>query len=398
MIALYGIPTVATQLASTESQAAEFAQAIGYPVALKLNSETITHKSDVGGVKLNLQSREVVLQAYRDIEAAVREKAGPEHFLGVTVQPMVKLDGYELILGSSVDAQFGPVILFGSGGQLVEVYDDSALALPPLNSTLAARLMEQTKIFRALKGVRGRAAVNMPALENVLVDFSRLVVEQPSIKELDINPLVVSEERVIALDARVVLQDPKIPEDLLPRSAIRPYPVRYVSPWTTKNGMHVLLRPIRQEDEPAMAKFRETLSDRSVYLRFFHMEKLSSRVAHIRLMSKCFIDYDREMALVADWDNPSSGEHEIMAVGRLTRMHGSREAEVAVLVSDRFQHCGLGSELLGRLIQVARDEKLERITATILLENMAMRALAARYGFEVVRDADLSLIRAVLTL
>ena len=147
---------------------------------------------------------------------------------------------------------------------------------------------------------------------------------------------------IIALDARIVLQNPETPEELLPRPAIRPYPVQYVSPWTAKNGMQVLLRPIRPEDEPAMAKFHETLSDRSVYLRFFHMEKLSSRVAHERLISKCFIDYDREMALVADWVNPASGEHEIIAVGRLTRLHGTKDAEVAVLVTDKFQHARTG--------------------------------------------------------
>jgi acetyltransferase len=398
VLTLYGIPTVETRLARSESQAADCAQAIGFPAVLKLNSETITHKSDVGGVKLNLQNREAIVQAYREIETAVREKGGREDFQGVTVQPMVKAGGYELILGSNVDAQFGPVILFGLGGLLVEVYRDRALALPPLNSTLAVRLMEQTRIFRALQGVRGRAAVDMTALENVLVQFSRLVAEQPWIKELDINPLMASPESIIALDARIVLQDPKTPEDLLPRPAIRPYPMRYVSPWTATNGMQVLLRPVRPEDEPAMARFQGTLSDRSVYLRYFHMQKLSSRVAHERLLRKCFIDYDREMALVADGVDPASGEHEIMAMGRLTRMHGSREAEVAVLVADRFQHCGLGSELLGRLIQVARDEQLERVTAMILLENLAMRALASRYGFEVVKDADLSLIRAVLTL
>ena len=398
VLALYGIPVVETRVAKNESEAADFAQAIGFTVVLKLNSETITHKSDVGGVKLNLASREAVIQGYREIESGVREKAGPEHFQGVTVQPMVKGGGYELILGSSVDPQFGPVILFGSGGELVEVYRDRALGLPPLNSTLATRLMEQTHIYRALGGVRGRLAVNMTALENALVDFSRLVIEQPWIKEMDINPLLASPERVMALDARILLQDPHTAEESLPRPAIRPYPLRYVSPWTARNGMQVTLRPIRSEDEPAMARFHETLSDRSVYLRFFHVTKLSSRVAHERLMGQCFIDYDREMALVADWENPSGGEHEITAVGRLTRMPGSREGEVAVLVADRYQHCGLGSELLGRLIQVARDEKLARIHAIILLENMGMRALAVRYGFEIVKDADLSSIHAVLTL
>ena len=398
VLALYGIATVDTRLAGSESEAVACAEAIGFPVALKLNSETITHKSDVGGVKLNLQSREAVAGAYCEIETSVRERAGAGHFLGVTVQPMVKADGYELILGSSVDAQFGPVVLFGSGGQLVEVYGDHALALPPLNSTLAVRLMEQTKVYRALQGVRGRAPANLAALENALIRFSRLVVEQRWIKEADINPLAASDEHVIALDARIVLHSPDVSEDRLPRPAIRPYPSQYVSPWIMKNGAQVLIRPIRPEDEPAMAKFHETLSERSVYLRFFHMEKLSSRVAHHRLLRRCFIDYDREMALVAEYVNPQSGGREIIAIGRLTQTPGTKEAEFAVLVSDTYHHCGLGSELLGRLIRVGRDEKLERITATILSENMSMRALAERHGFESVKDPDLSAIHISLRL
>jgi len=396
VMALYGIPTTETRLAHSESEVVECAETIGFPVVLKIHSESITHKSDVGGVKLNLQNAEGVRQAYRAIESAVREKASAEHFLGVTVQPMVNVEGYELIVGSSVDAQFGPVILFGSGGELVEVYQDRALALPPLNSTLATRLMEQTHVFRALKGVRGRPAVDLTGLENVLVRFSRLVVEHPSIKEMDINPLLASSEGIVALDARILLQDAGVKN--LPSPAIRPYPVQYASPWKMKNGAEVLLRPIRPEDEPAMAKFHETLSDRSVYLRFFHMQKLSARVAHERLLRKCFIDYDREMALVAEHSNPAKGEHEVLAVGRLTRQPGTGEAEVAVLVADRYQHQGLGAELLARLIQVARDEKLDRIVATILPENMGMRALATKFGFVVQKSSDMDLVKAVLPL
>lgn len=398
VMARYGIPTVETRVAHSESDAVACAQAIGLPVVLKLHSETITHKSDVGGVRLNLQDVESVRQAYRAIESSVREKAGPEHFLGVTVQPMVKAEGYELIVGSSVDAQFGPIILFGSGGQFVEAYGDRALALPPLNSTLATRLMEQTRIFRALKGVRGRAPVELDLLENVLVRFSRLVADQPWINEMDINPLLASADRIIALDARVVLQSAEVPEDHLPRPSIRPYPVQYVSQWRMKDGTQVLLRPIRPEDEPAMAKFHETLSDQSVFLRFFHMEKLSSRVAHERLMRKCFIDYDREIALVAEHVNHANGDHEIIAVGRLTRSPGTRDAEVAVLVTDHYQHGGVGTELLTRLIRVARDERLDRVVATILLENMAMRALVSRLGFQLQGDADMGVVQAVLTL
>jgi len=398
VLAGYGIPTVEARIARNEAEAVANAEAIGFPVVLKLHSETITHKTDVGGVRLNLGDAEAVGAAYRAIETAVKDKAGPQHFLGVTVQPMIKLDGYELILGSTVDSQFGPVILFGSGGQLVEVYQDRALALPPLNTTLAVRLMEQTKIYRGLQGVRGRPPVDLAALEGVLVRFSRLVVEQRWIKEMDINPLLASPQRILALDARVVLHDPGIPEEQLPRSAIRPYPAQYASPWTMKNGVKILLRPIRPEDEPAMVKFHEALSERSVYLRFFHMEKLSSRVAHERLLRKCFIDYDREMALVAERVNPAGGEHEIIAVGRLTRGPGRRDAEVAVLVTDQFQHCGLGSELLVRLIQIAREEKLERVVATILMENMAMRALASRNGFRIQAGPELDSVQAVLDL
>ena len=290
------------------------------------------------------------------------------------------------------------MILFGSGGQLVEVYGDRALALPPLNTTLAIRLMEQTRVFRALQGVRGRAAVDLAALEKVLVRFSRLVVDQPWIKEMDINPVLASPERIIALDARVVLHDAGTAEEHLARPAIRPYPAQYICPWKMRDGTQVVLRPIRPEDEPAMVKFHETLSDRSVFLRYFHMENLSSRVAHERLLRKCFIDYDREIALVAVVMNHAKGEHEIIAVGRLSRTHGTRDAEVAVLVTDQYQHRGLGAELLSRLIQIARDEKVERIVATILLENMAMRALISRCGFQIQGDADMGVVQAVLAL
>ena len=298
---------------------------MGFPVVLKLHSATVTHKSDVGGVELNLENAETVRQAFRAIQSSVTNRAGAEAFLGVTVQPMVRLDGYELILGSAVDAQFGPVILFGSGGQFVEVYRDRALALPPLNTTLAQRLMEQTKIYKALEGVRGRAAADMTLLEQVLVRFSQFVVEQPRIKEVDVNPLLVSSEGVLALDARIVLHGRDIADKNLPVSAIRPYPAQYVSRWKTNKGMEVLFRPIRPEDEPRMVKFHETLSDESIYLRYFHMENLSARVAHERLIRKCFIDYDREMALVAERVEPDAGEHEIVAVGRLTKTRMARE-------------------------------------------------------------------------
>jgi len=398
LLSLYGIPIVETRFAANEDKAATLASELGYPVVLKVFSKTITHKTDVGGVKLNLQDEAAVRAAYRAIQSSVAEKASPDQFSGVTVQPMVQLDGYELIVGSTVDPQFGPVVLFGSGGQLVEVYRDRALALAPLNTTLAQRMMEQTRIFTALQGVRGRKPVDMVALENLLVRFSQLVIEQRWIAEIDINPLLASPERLLALDARIVLHGPTVTLDQLPKPAIRPYPLQYVSSWTMKDGNQVTIRPIRPEDEPLMVKFHETLSDRSVYLRYFCTLSLSRRVAHERLLRICFGDYDREMALVVERTDPGTGERRILAVGRMNKLHVRNEAEVAVLVSDQYQRLGLGNELLRRVIQVARDEKLSQVSMEMLSDNIAMQILGRRFGFRVRAGEDLTSIQVYLNL
>jgi acetyltransferase len=398
LLASYGIPTVATRLAADETEAVLRAEEIGYPVVVKLHSETITHKTDVGGVQLNLPDAPSVCRAFQAIRDSVREKAGAEHFGGVTVQPMYRLDGYELILGSSIDAQFGPVLLFGAGGQLVEVFRDRALALPLLNTTLARRLMEQTRIFAALRGVRGRRPVDLAALEQLLVRFSLLVVEQPWIKEIDINPLLASPERLLALDARVVVHGADIRHEELPRPAIRPYPTQYVTPWTLGDGTPVTIRPIRPEDEPLMVRFHESLSEHSVYLRYFQTLKLSQRVGHKRLSQLCFIDYDREIALVADRKDAPSGRHEIIAVGRLIKRHGAPEAEFALVVSDRYQCRGLGTEMLSRLVQAGRDEGLKRVTAEVLPDNRPMARLCEKLGFRLRHVPGEPVVRAQLEL
>lgn len=398
LLSLYGIPTIETRAATSEDAAVTIAAQLGFPVVLKVYSETITHKTDVGGVKLNLRDEAALRSAYRSIQSSVTEKVGANQFQGVTVQPMAPLDGYELILGSSVDPQFGPVILFGSGGQLVEVYRDRALALPPLNTTLAQRMMEQTRIFTALKGVRGRKPVNMTALEQLLVRFSQLVLEQRWIAEIDINPLLASPEHLLALDARILLHGPCVTLEQLPKPAIRPYPLQYVSTWTMKDGKPVTIRPIRPEDEPMLVKFHETLSDRSVYLRYFCTLSLSRRVAHERLLKICFGDYDREIALVAERTDPDTAERRIMAVGRINKLHGKNEAEVAVLVSDQYQNLGLGYELLRRVIQIAKDEKLSEIHAEMLPDNIGMQVIMKRCGFKVRADEDMSSIQAFLEL
>lgn len=395
LLAAYGIPTVPTRVATSKEQAVEQAREFGFPVVLKLYSETITHKTDVGGVQLNLRDDDAVRRAWQNIVAGVTKAAGAEHFAGVTVQPMIKLDGYELIIGSSIDPQFGPVILFGLGGQLVEVFRDRALALPPLNSTLARRLMEQTRIYTALKGVRGRDSVDLAALAELLVRFSQLIIEQPWIAELDINPLLASSERLIALDARVVLHPPQTPESELPRPCIRPYPSQYASPWTLRDGTRVTIRPIRPEDEPLLVKFHESLSEQTVYFRYFQALKLSQRVAHERLSRMCFIDYSRELALVAELGN-ERGEAEIIGVGRLTKLPRG-DGEFALLITDRFQRHGLGSELLSRLLRYAQDEGLRRVHGHILRDNPGMQHVVRKLGFElcVVDHAE---VKAELTL
>jgi len=398
VLAAYGIPTVDTRAARTADEAVAAARAIGYPVVVKLLSETITHKTDVGGVCLDLPDDAAVRGAFETIRASVAARAGEGHFGGVTVQPMVRTEGYELIVGSSLDPQFGPILLFGSGGQLVEVYRDRALGLPPLTTTLARRLMEQTRIYAALKGVRGRRAVDLDALERLLVRFGQLVVEQPAIKEIDINPLVASPDGLLALDARMVVHPPEVGEAELPRAAIRPYPLRYVGRWRTRKGLDVVIRPIRPEDEPLMVKFHESLSERSIYLRYFRLLKLSQRIAHERLTRVCYIDYDREMALVVEHVDPATEERRILAVGRLTKIHGTRAAEFALLVTDAYQGQGIGTELLRRLIEVARDEGVAVITGDILPENTDMVSVCRRVGFRCEYAEAEGVVKAELPL
>jgi acetyltransferase len=440
VLAAYGIATVPTVLAASEDEAVAAADKIGYPVVVKLNSETITHKTDVGGVRLDLASADEVRHAFRMIESSVNryvasnptlhdpahspdpagfpQPAGssdttspnpqspisnpqsppstlptPPAFGGVTVQPMLKLSGgYEIILGSSPDPQFGPVLLFGAGGTLVEVFKDRALGLPPLNTTLARRMMEQTKIYEALQGVRGRPPVDLAALEQLMVNFSQLVVEQPWIREIDINPLLANpqydpnESGLLALDARVVLYPPDVTQDQLPRLAIRPYPSQYIQPWTAANNTTLNIRPIRPEDEPLMVKFHESLSAQSVFMRYFANLDLSRRVAHERLTRICFIDFDREIVLVAVQRDPQTNERTIVGVGRLSRLYGTEEAEFAILISDTYQRQGLGTELLRRLLDIGRAEGIQRIIAYMLPENSGMKRVAQKLNFTFHHD------------
>jgi acetyltransferase len=397
----YHIPVTAMEIAEDENSpedAVKYAEKMGFPVVLKLNSRTVTHKTDVDGVQLNLHSADDIRAAWQRIKDGVSRVYSAADFNGVSIQPMLKLsNAYELIIGSSIDPQFGPIILFGTGGTLVEVFKDRALALPPLNKVFARRMMEQTKIYEALKGIRGRKAVNLEALQDLLVRFSQLVSEQPWIAECDINPLLASEDNIIALDGRVVLHPATIKEENLPQPAIRPYPTQYVYDFVSEEGMKFLVRPIRPEDEPLMVNFHETLSERSVQLRYFAPINLRQRTSHERLTRIVFIDYDREMALVAVRENPKTGEDEVAGVGRLTKSHTRLDGEFGIIISDRYQGQGIGRELLSHLIEIGRTEHLATITGFILPENVGMLNLSEQLGFQLRRTSD-GVVEAYLEL
>ncbi|MAU11978.1 MAG: acetyl CoA synthetase subunit alpha [Anaerolineaceae bacterium] len=389
LLAAYQVPTTPMKITEDVEEAVTFADEMGYPVVLKLNSETITHKMDVGGVQLNLRNGDEVRNAFDRIREGVTRARGAEHFNGVSVQPMIDFgDGYELIIGSSVDPQFGPVLLFGTGGSLVEVFKDRSLGLPPLTTTLARRMVEQTKIYKALLGVRGRPPVDMDALLDLLVRFSQLAAEQPWIAEIDINPLLASPTHVLALDARVVLHPPETKEEDLPVPAVRPYPVQYIGDWTAEDGTSFHIRPVRPEDEPKMVDFHGTLSERTVQLRYFTPLNLRQRVAHERLSQIVFVDYDREMVLVAETHNPKSDENEIYGVARLSRSYDKNSARFGIIISDRYQGIGMGKELLMRLIEIGRAENVAVISGSVLKENKNMLNLAEQLGFEVVSEDD----------
>jgi acetyltransferase len=383
----YGIPVVKTRVALSEKEAVILANELDGPAVLKVWSDAITHKSDVGGVKLDLCGSEAVRRAWREIKESVSAKRRPEDFLGVTVQPMVPSHGgYELILGSSVDPQFGPVLLFGAGGQLVELWKDKALGLPPLNTTLARRLMEQTRIYTALKGVRGRKAVDLDALEQLLVRFSHLVAEQLWIAESDINPLLASAEGLLALDARIIAHGSEVP--CPPRLAIRPYPAQYIKPCELADGTPVTIRPIRPEDELLMVKFHKALGESSVRYRYQAMLSLDDRIAHERLTRICFNDYDREITLVAEQKMPDSDEHEILGVASLSKLYGLQEAEFALVIADRWQEKRLGVRLLQWLLEIGCAEKCGRVIGYIARDNLRMQHLAKEVGFTLRLDND----------
>ncbi|MBI4671904.1 MAG: acetate--CoA ligase family protein, partial [Chloroflexi bacterium] len=355
ILAVYGIPFIETHLVTTATQAVHAADALGYPVVMKLNTDRIVRKREYGGVILNITSANNVRATFRAVKNTVTNLLGKENFRGVLLQPMLNLKGgYALHLGSMLDPQFGPVLRFGAEKRppptdtqgapvgsdpttkvmLDARYRDDALGLPPLNTTLARRMMEHTRVYKILR----EANVDTTALEQVLARFAQLVAEQGWIKAIDIHPLMVlppfdresgGATRVVGLDARILLHDPAFKETELPRPSIRPYPTQYVEPFNLKDGTPVTIRPIRSEDEPLLIHFHEKLSEQSVYLRYFHALNLSQRIAHERLARIATNDYDREIALVVERAAPGQAEGELLAVARLTKIQNTGDAEFA---------------------------------------------------------------------
>jgi acetyltransferase len=259
-------------------------------------------------------------------------------------------------------------------------------------------MMEHTKIYTALKGVRGQGSVDMAGLEQLLVRFSELVVEQPAIAEIDINPLLASPDRLLALDARVILHPADIPSQDLPKPAIRPYPRKYVKSWTTEASGEFMIRPIRPEDESLVVDFHGRLSNETVYQRYFTKLGYEQRVAHERLVRVCFTDYDREIGLVAERLDPETNKLCIAGIARLIRLHNSNTAEFSLIVADDYQGIGLGTEMVRRIIEVGRAEGVDRIVAEILGANGGMVRICQELGFDIEADDDGETVQAELRL
>jgi acetyltransferase len=378
----YGIPRARGLLCTGVEQATSAAASIGYPVALKIVSPDIIHKVDAGGVVTRLKSESELKAAYTSMLDRVRETSPEAQIEGVYVQRMIEGVNYELILGSKKDLDFGAVILFGAGGTGVEAFGDVSTKLPPLNQTLARRLMEDTKIWQILKnGLRNKPPADLRLLEEIVVKFSNLVVDFPEIAEIDINPLAVCEKGVYALDSRIIL-DPQGLESKDPHRhlVIMPYPVKYMTPWRLRNGTEVLLRPIRPEDERMEEELISGLSDETSRFRFFQVMR---NITHEMLIGYCNIDYDREMAIIAELTEGTKKRS--IGVSRLIMEPGDKRAEFAVLVADDFAGQGLGTKLVDMLIGIGEEKHLETIYGIVLAENSHMIRLCRALGFDVKR-------------
>jgi acetyltransferase len=376
----YDIPVVQTMVAADPKEAGQLAARIGFPVVLKVLSADITHKSDIGGVHLDLRSVEAVEQAAREILAAAHAKVPGAHITGFTVQSMVSRPGaHELIAGVGNDAIFGPVMLFGHGGTAVEVIGDRAIGLPPLNLVLAREMIARTRVSRILRGYRDRPAADVEAIAATLVKLSQLVVDIHEVTELDINPLIADASGVLALDARIVVAR----ERRHPRLAIRPSPSQLEHEIVTRAGRRFHVRPIRPEDEPLILDLLTRSDMEDIRLRFFAPMK---EISHSFVARLTQIDYDREMALVAT-ESTAEGAP-ILGVARIVADPDNEAAEYAVMVRSDLKGQGLGYQLMTEILNYARARGIKRVFGDVLRENRTMLLMAEELGFRIVPDMD----------
>jgi acetyltransferase len=375
----YKIPIAPTHVAKTPQEAVNLATKIGYPVVLKVLAPKVGHKTEVGGVFLNITSDSEVKRCFGEVVKRLKKHYPSAKVDGVTVQPMISGD-YELMIGAKKDPQFGSVITFGMGGVGVELFKDISVGFPPLNQTLARMMIEKTKVFEHLsKGFRGKPPANLRLIEEILIKFAQLIIDFPQIKEVDVNPLLVDEKRAVALDARIILDTEK--SKATPRYKhliIRPYPKKYVKSFISREEKNVLLRPIRPEDEPFLVELFKTFSERTMRFRFF---KAIKEISHKTLATYCNVDYDREIAIVAELTE--NGEKKIIGMVRLVVEADGESGEVAVVVGDPWQNKGIGTKMIEKIIEISRDMKLKRIFGEIISKNTKIIHILYKTSFEV---------------
>ncbi len=380
---VYGISCTTPYVARDAEDAARIASEIGYPVAMKISSPHIDDKSGIGGVRLSVSSSEEAKKVFDELMESVKRRKPVARIEGVAVQGMITNYDYELVMGSKKDLTFGPVITLGLRGIEAEFFKDIAAGLPPLSQILARRMIEQTKIHEVLaQGFRTKPPANLRLLEETLVKFSNLVIDFPEIEEIAIDPLVISSHGVVALDGRIVLDEEAMHKGIQEYAhlIISPYPTRYVQPWRCKDGRYVVLRPIRPEDEPLEWELIAGLSEESMRFRFFYVVK---NITHEMLTRFCNIDYDREIAIIAEYTSNSKRRN--VGVGRLIIGSGGETGEYAILVADDFQNNGLGQKLFDTLIGIAGEKGLKSIYGIVLSDNTKMMSLAKRLGCTIER-------------
>jgi acetyltransferase len=381
LLAAYQIDTPPIRLANSENAAKEIAKEIGFPVALKVALNQVEHKTEFGGIKLNLESARQVGIAYSELMENTRTHRPDLEIRGILVEPMIEKE-YELIIGSRKDPILGPLILFGMGGMAVEVFKDLNVGIPPLNMALAQRIIEGTRIYQLLRGFRGLPKADLPAIQFVLYKFAYLVMDFPEITELEINPFAVDGEGGMVLDAKVMLEAIETPTtSRYSHLIISPYPEQYQKKVTLKNGKQVLLRPIRPEDEPLEIEMFNQLSKESVYFRFFGSMPTMSHEIITRFTQ---IDYDREMAIVGILEE--AGEEKMVGVVRLVGDAWNDTAEYAIVVADPWHGQGLGTMMTDYIIEIARDWGIKRIVANVLNNNKGMLRIFRNRGFRISRE------------